>query len=241
MALWSVAVLASGQAASLACRALVLAAALAILAFAVLARVAPEVERGRLLPFFEDYEVVRVRLLDVEFYADTSSGMADLLTVSALAGVACILASVALRLARRGGAHAGSFAVAAAGAAFLSADDLLAAHESVGHNLGFLAALPAIDHPDDVIVGVYAIVVVAFAWSQRRLAAKTPRWPWLVCLVAASFAVGHDVLSLHLSVAEEAAEVLAALALLTGVSFVAARHAAYAPSAAPVGAEALTR
>jgi hypothetical protein len=195
-----------------------------VLAFAILARTAPEVRRGALLPFFEDYEVARVRLLGVEFYADVSSGFTDLLTVTALLGAACALGAVAVALARRGAPRAGTFAAAAAGLAFLAADDLLAAHETLGHNLGVLAGLPVIDHPDDVIVGLYGLVAAAFAWRHRALAAGTPRWPWVLCGVAGLVAVGHDLLPLDHAALEEGAEVLAGLALVTGASFVAARE-----------------
>ncbi|CAA9520163.1 MAG: hypothetical protein AVDCRST_MAG30-3001 [uncultured Solirubrobacteraceae bacterium] len=206
-------------------------AALALLLFAALARLAPETRRGQLLPFFESYEVAEVRLLGATVYVDTSSGTADLVTVGALAAVALALAVCAAVLHRRGVDDALTFAVAAAGAAFLAADDLLAAHETLGHNLGFLAALPAIDHPDDVIVGLYGVVVASFAWRHRALAAGTPRAPWLVCAIAGAFAVGHDLLPLHLDAAEEGAEVLAGLALLAGVSTIASRRVQSRPSA----------
>lgn len=216
--------------ASQAARAVGVAVAVTMLIFATVVRLAPQVQRGQLLPFFEDYEVSRVRFFGMEFYADTSAGVADLLTVTALAGVACALCAVALVLARRGATQAGTLAVAAAGAAFLAADDLLGAHESVGHNLGFLAALPVVDHPDDVITGLYGLIVVTFAWRHRRLADKTPRWPWLAGAAAGAFAVAHDLLPLHLSRAEEAAEVIAGLALLVGVAFVAARQLEVPPA-----------
>lgn len=199
-------------------------AALALLAFAALARLAPEVRRGELLPFFESYEVAEVRLFGMRVYADTSAGLADLLTVSALAGTSVALGLSALLMYRRGATSARAFGVAALGAAFLAADDILAAHETVGHNLGFLASLPVIDHPDDVIVALYGLVIAAFAWRNRALAAHTPRWPWIACAVTGALAVGHDFLPLHLGLAEEGSEVLAGLALLTGVCMVAAGH-----------------
>ncbi|CAA9528719.1 MAG: hypothetical protein AVDCRST_MAG30-3594 [uncultured Solirubrobacteraceae bacterium] len=206
-------------------------AAFGVLVFAALARLAPETRRGQLLPFFESYEVAEVRLLGGTVYVDTSSGMADLVTVGALSAVALALALCAALLRRRGAAHASTFAIAAAGAAFLAADDLLAAHETLGHNLGFLAALPAIDHPDDVIVGLYGLAVVAFAWRHRALAAGTPCAPFALCAIAGGFAVGHDLLPLHLEAAEEGAEVLAGLALLAGVSAIAARRVQSVPPA----------
>lgn len=198
------------------------AVALCFLVFAALVRLAPEVERGSLLPWFADYPVSRVRLAGFELYADTSSGIADLLTVVALAATACGLAVVAGRLWRRGLPEARTFATAAAGAAFLAVDDLLAAHESVGHNLGVLARLPGIDHPDDVIVGLYAVAVGVFAWRHRDLASGTPLWPWIVGAIASTFAVVHDLLPVHAGGVEEVAEVVAGVALLAGVRHVVA-------------------
>lgn len=203
--------------------------ALAILVFAAVARLAPEVERGRLLPFFSDYEVARTRLLGLHFYADTSAGLADLVTVAALAGVAVALALVAALLIRQGSPDARAFITATAGAVFLAADDLLGAHETVGHNLGLLASLPIIDHPDDVVFGIYGLVVVAFAWRQRRLLDGAPRAPWLLFAVTGAIAVGHDLLPLHFGKAEEVAEAVAGLALLTGVVQVTALRLQMAP------------
>ena len=92
--------------------------------FAADARLAPDVERGRLLPFFSDYEVARTRLLGLHFYVDTSAGPADLVTVAALAGVAAALALVAALLVRQGSPDARVFITATAGAVFLAADDI---------------------------------------------------------------------------------------------------------------------
>jgi hypothetical protein len=96
--------------------AIVAAGALVVLAV-VAARQAPVLARGELLPWFEDYtHVARVRLAGVELYVDTSSGLADLMTVLALAAVALVFATGAV-CARRDPALRRTFAIAALGAA----------------------------------------------------------------------------------------------------------------------------
>ena len=201
----------------------------AVLAVVVVARHAPVLERGYLLPFFDEYEVARAQLAGVELYVDTSSGVADLLTVCALALMAVILLAGAWS-AGGDAALRRTFLAAGLGAAYLSGDDYFAVHETIGHNLGVLAELPIVDHPDDVIMGVYALIVCAFAWRHRSLLAGAPRGPWLAALVLAGLAVGHDLLPLHMSGLEEGLEVAAGLAMVWAVALVV-RHRL--PVAAP--------
>lgn len=203
-------------------RALALTAVLALIGLVLAARNATVLERGRLLPFFDTYEVSRVRLLGVELYVDTSSGAQDLMTVLALAAVAVLLGLCALRL--RGRPAGGVFMCAALGALWLAADDLLAVHETVGHNLPVLADLPLVDHPDDVIVGMYGVAAALFALRHRQLAAGTPLALWLAVGVLGAAAVGHDLLPLNFSALEEICEVGAGLGLLAAVVLIARRQ-----------------
>ena len=65
--------------------------------------------------------------------------------------------------------------IAALGLAVAAADELLAIHESVGHNLPQLADVPGVKRPDDLLMLLYVPAVVAFAWAfhdvlrERRL------------------------------------------------------------------------
>ena len=197
------------------------AAAVAVLAFVAIVRQGEEVARGNLLPMFESYEVGRVRVLGTHLYVDRSAGLGDALTAIALALTSALLLHAAERLAapaRR------AFSTAAWGVLFLAADDLLSAHETVGHNLPVLARIPLVDHPDDVVLAIYAAVVGAFLWHHRALLDGADRRPWAVAGIAAALALGHDVLPLHFRLLEEGLEVVAAVALVVGVAGVARRH-----------------
>ena len=186
----------------------------ALVALVAAAHQAPVLASGRLLPWFEQYDAVAlVRLAGVELYVDTSSGVADLLTVTALALVAGLFAAGAVA-ARHDPRLRRTFASAALGALYLSADDLLGVHETVGHNLGTLARLPLVDHPDDAVMALYGVLGAAFAWRHRRLLGGPGRRWWLVAGAAGALAIGHDVLPLHAGTFEEVLEVVAGGALL---------------------------
>lgn len=187
----------------------------------LVARQGTVVARGNLHPAFADYEVERVRLAGVELYVDRSAHAGDALTAIALLAAAGVLLLAARRLS---GATRGAFVSAGAGASFLAADDLLSAHETIGHNLASLVRVPVVDHPDDAVLAFYAVVVAAFAWRHRRLMRGAPRGPWFVAALAASLAVGHDVSPLHLGTIEEGLEVVAAGAGLVGVVALARTH-----------------
>lgn len=195
--------------------------AVALLLGVLVARQGTVVARGNLHPAFADYEVERVRIAGVELYVDRSAHTGDALTAIALLAAAGLLLVAAGRLS---GSARSAFAWAGGGAAFLAADDLLSAHETIGHNLAWLGRLPVIDHPDDAVLALYAVVAASFAWRHRGLLEDSPRGPWLLAGIAAALAVGHDVLPLHLGAVEEGLEVLAAASGLVGVVTLARTH-----------------
>ena len=195
--------------------------AAALLLGVLVARQGTVVARGNLHPAFADYEVERVRIAGIELYVDRSAHTGDALTAIALLIAAGVLLAAASRLA---GATRSAFAWAGAGAAFLAADDALSAHETIGHNLAWLGRIPVIDHPDDAVLALYAVVAASFAWRHRGLLEGSPRGPWLLAGIAAALAVGHDVAPLHLGPVEEALEVLAAGSGLVGVLTLARTH-----------------
>ena len=140
------------------------------------------------------------------------------MTSTVLAVLAVFLLRVAFELRRRHDPNAGTFAIAAAGALFLAGDDLLALHETVGHNLGFLTSVPGIDHPDDAVMGIYALIVIGFCFHHRELApaGTTARTAFLVAAVIGALSILLDMLPIDYTRPEEGLEVLCAVGLLAG-------------------------
>ena len=200
---------------------IVAAGAVALIAGVAVLRQAEEIARGNLLATFDSYEVARVRVLGAELYVDRSADLGDALTAVALALSAALLLRTDQRLDTRA---RGEFVTAAWGALFLAADDLLSAHETLGHNLPALARIPVVDHADDVVLAVYAAVVAGFAWRHRGMLVGVDRRPWAVAAAAAVLALALDLSPVHLRLLEEGLEVLAAAALAVGVVDVARRH-----------------
>ena len=174
---------------------------------------------GVVPPFFDTYEVGRARLLGAEIYVDRSSGLGDVMVVLALSVIAATFL-LGARAVPHDAALRRTFVTAGLGSAFLAADDLLGVHETIGHNLGFFASLPGIDHPDDLIVGIYGLAVLAFGWRHRGLLAGRARVSWCVAAAAGGGAVLHDITALHMRVLEESLEVVAACALVVTVGLV---------------------
>jgi hypothetical protein len=52
------------------------------------------------------------------------------------------------------------FAIIGAGALYLAADELMAFHENIGRNLPWLADLPGVTHPDDVLPLLYGLIAL---------------------------------------------------------------------------------
>jgi hypothetical protein len=140
-----------------------------------------------------------------------------------LLATASLMTFVALRFAgaRR---HLRLFwLIAAAGLAVAGADELLAIHESIGHNLRFLADIPGVKRPDDVLLLLYLPGALAFAWWFRDVLQE--HGLTLGCMVAAiacfALSAAGDLTS---SRAEEWFELLAGLFIATGLVALMHRH-----------------
>jgi hypothetical protein len=98
----------------------------------------------------------------------------------------------------------------------LALDEIFAVHQTVGHNLGFLADLPGVDRPDDVVFALLGVAALAFVWSFRDILLSRRRPTQLFALGGAFFviAVLGDVTSRSF---EEPAEVVAAGFILAGL------------------------
>jgi hypothetical protein len=108
------------------------------------------------------------------------------------------------------------YAFVTAGLAYLAADELFAFHETLGHNLRFLADLPGVERPDDVVFLSYGLPLAIFAWCFRDILFANRRATRVFALGTALFAVAAagDVAGVAI---DEPAEVLAAACLAAGV------------------------
>lgn len=205
----------------------------AIVGFGLLAHLAPSayevVDKG---PYVRDYapepgSVYELRFFDaVTVYGDDESRP----STDDASGVALVaLATAALMtflLLRASGAPPRLrrfHAVAALGAAYLAADELMAIHETIGHNLPFLADLPGVAHPDDVIIALYLLPALAFVYGFRDILASSVRSRALFGAGIALFAcaAGADLADIA---ADELLEVLAAASLAAGFASLIALH-----------------
>ena len=161
--------------------------------------------------------VYAVELLGGTVYVDHAFSLTDAITALGLTSVAALLASVAWRARYQATAiPASALWTAAAGTAFLAGDDALALHETLGHNLTFLDALPVIDHRDDAITGFYGLVIAAWLWRHRALAPANARLLWLAAVACGGLAIGLDLLPFSLGLFEEILEAVCALLGLAG-------------------------
>jgi hypothetical protein len=176
------------------------------------------VEHGHLLPWAGD-DVRKVRFFDrFDLYISSETGKpsADLinsyLLVAAAAGCfagALLLYPPSLRPL---------LLVAGFGLGYLAIDEQFAVHETLGHNLGFLADLPGVQRPDDVILAAYAIPSALFIYVFWRQLRQSMRAVVLLVSALALFAVGAlwDLADLP---AEELFELAPSLAILGAFAF----------------------
>jgi hypothetical protein len=68
------------------------------------------------------------------------------------------------------------YTLAALGLGWLTFDELMGVHETAGHNLPFLADLPGVEHPDDLLFALYTIPAIAFVVVFREVIARARRW-----------------------------------------------------------------
>jgi hypothetical protein len=196
-------------------------AALVLLALAVFAPSLYEVvDRGRGIVPYENVGVVyKVQILDsFNFYADSESRPdPDKLSSAGLVAAATMTLMTALLLHAVGaGARLRRFyAYATAGLALLAADELFALHETIGHNLQFLADLPGVQRPDDAVFLLYGVAAAIFAWVFRDVFFSHRRAMRLFAVGIGFYAIAAmgDVVG---SGVEEPAEIAAAVCLVTG-------------------------
>jgi hypothetical protein len=155
-------------------------AALAVLGVLVTAASRPAYDvRGNAEVPYDAGTVKEVRVLDsFTVYVDGEPKPG----ASVIGGIALIvlatasfMTAAALRIAGRRGRLIAFYLLISAGLGYAGLDELFAIHESIGHNLQFLADVPGVSRPDDLVIAAYLIPAGAFAYLFRDvLLSNTP-------------------------------------------------------------------
>ena len=210
---------------------LLLAAAGAIGVMGLAYRVATTLEvvrKGELFSY-TDGTIYEVRLLDkVTVYVEPSVRPSDdLLNAYLLASLSSIALFALLlvhgRKVTTGLRVRAFFLLTALGAGYLAADELFGFHESIGHNMRFLADLPGSEQPDGAILVAYLIPVGAYLFVFRNLflASRTGLRLILFGLAFGVLASGLDFLG---GSGEELAEVMTSASVLAAFVVVTAEQ-----------------
>jgi len=179
-----------------------------------------------IVPYEGGGDVYKIRILDaVTIYADEESRpIPDKISSSGLIAIATmsLMALLLLRAAHAGPRLMRFFLLLSIGLAYLAADELLAIHETVGHNLRFLADVPGVERPDDLVFALYIVPVAWFAWAFRDIFRGERTVVALLAAGAAFFllAAAGDVAGVGI---DEPAEVVASLLLAAGLVLLTAR------------------
>lgn len=202
-----------------------LATVAGLLAVAALSGHYEVLAKGQLLPYTEA-RVYRVRFFDrFDLWVEPEHRpSADALTAYFLTGLAFVSLAFAWLLHRLGDRRtAPMFALMFLGGSYLAADEYLGLHESIGHNLQFLATLPGVKRPDDVVIALYTVPAALFAWAYRR--------PLSISRPALTLLAGGAVLFVTAALAdlasapgEELLEVGAAFVILLAVAETGLAH-----------------
>jgi hypothetical protein len=136
---------------------------------------------------------------------------------------ACFMTFGALRLAGAQRRLGWFWLIASGGLAVAATDELLAVHESIGHNLPFLADLPGVKRPDDLLILLYLPGALAFAWWFRDVLRehRMTLWCMTAAIVCFALSAASDLASLRL---EEWFELVAGLFVATGLVALMHRH-----------------
>jgi len=102
------------------------------------------------------------------------------------------------------------------GAGYLAADELLAVHETLGHNLQFLRDIPGVTRPDDAIIAFYAVPAVIFVFFFRDILLASRRARILVGLGFGLFVITALADIIGEIEQEDALEPVASLFLFAG-------------------------
>ncbi len=109
------------------------------------------------------------------------------------------------------------------GMTFLAVDEFVGIHESLGHNMQFLASLPFIKRPDDAIIMFYLIPVGVFLllFKDELLSCRGTLKAIIGVVIFVIISVAADVLSLPF---EEYSELAASICLVIAFLLLGAKH-----------------
>jgi hypothetical protein len=177
-------------------------------------------DRGPVQVSYPAGEVKEVRVLgiaDVRVDGEPKPGFSVLGSIALfMLATASLVTAAALRLAATHRGLWGFWLFVACGLGVAATDELFAIHESVGHNLPFLADVPGVKRPDDLVLALYLPAALAFGWWFRDLLAEHRATRAFLAGGVGLFAlsVAGDLLSLR---AEEWFELLAGLSIAAGL------------------------
>lgn len=198
--------------------------ALVVILAALMVESAETLAKGHLLAYADEVRHVRV-FGRFDFYTALESSISLSIFTAAFLASSAAVGLLAATVLRRGTARSERpqrfFLMAGVGAAYLSLDEVLGIHETVGVNLGFLLNLPG--HPDDVLVAALGFAGVCIVAVFRDVVGPSRRAMTLFAVTAGLFALaalgdfsGYAI--------EEWAEVAASAALLGGCAVLAVHH-----------------
>jgi hypothetical protein len=209
---------------------LVVVGILALCALALVAVIQGSVidRRGEASVSYDAGTVEKVRVLDaVTVYADgePKPGASMIAGIGLIVlGTAAFVTGYALRFA--GARRLWKFYwLASFGFTFAGLDELFAIHESIGHNLRFLADVPGVSRPDDLVIVSYLIPVAAFAYVFRDVFLGDRRARLALAIGVGVFALSAiaDLVSATKTV-EEGLEGVAGLFLAAGLIMLMHTH-----------------
>jgi len=184
-------------------------------------------DRGKDLRPYESGPVYKIEIGgEITAYADAESKPdPDVISGSILVALAtaCLFTLMVLRLAGGEPRLRLFYGAAAIGFAFLAFDEFCALHETIGHNLPFLADLPGVERPDDVVFSAFLLPGVIFFVYFRDVLLATPRLRWLfgAALGAALLSGVADIADI---IIEEPMEILSAALLIAGIATLISTH-----------------
>jgi hypothetical protein len=131
---------------------------------------------------------------------------------------AAFMTAAALRIAGRRGRLGAFYLLISAGLGYAGLDELFAIHESIGHNLQFLADVPGVTRPDDLVIASYVIPAGIFAYVFRDILLSNRRAAITLATGLAFFAFSSAADMTGNTTAEEYLELISGLCIGGGLA-----------------------